>query len=73
MCLYSSNEDKNGFVSLYLKNEDVENGLSEHVYAKCLLTIRNINDYSCFHSNGGKYFNKKLLKYKFLKKKKYFT
>jgi ankyrin repeat protein len=57
MCLYSSNEDKNGFVSLYLKNEDVENGLSEHVYAKCLLTIRNINDYSCFHSNGESNFN----------------
>ncbi|ORX75577.1 ankyrin, partial [Anaeromyces robustus] len=59
LCLYSDNEDKNGFASFYLKNMDSDNTLS-HVCAKCILVIRNYEDYSCFYSKESEiiYFNK---------------
>ncbi|OUM59888.1 hypothetical protein PIROE2DRAFT_14473 [Piromyces sp. E2] len=42
----------NDNISVYLKNENVKNDVSTHIYAKCVLTIRNTNDYSCFYVDG---------------------
>ncbi|OUM59886.1 hypothetical protein PIROE2DRAFT_14471 [Piromyces sp. E2] len=52
-----TNNDKNGYVSIYLNSRDVEKDVFAHIYVKYILTIRNKNDYSCFYINGESDFN----------------
>jgi len=44
----------NEYLSFTLKNKDIENDEFIHLKAKCILVIRNYQDYSCFYSKGGK-------------------
>jgi len=38
---------------LKLRNIDVEINEYSHVYAKCVLVLRNYYDYSCFYTEDG--------------------
>eukprot|EP00833_Pecoramyces_ruminatium_P002807 jgi/Orpsp1_1/1176839/evm.model.c7180000059217.1 len=44
----NKNDQSNDYISIYLKNIDVEREKSTHIYAKCIFCIRNCNDYSLY-------------------------
>lgn len=50
-----TSEDNKNYISLYLKNHDVENSNSIHIYAKYIMSIHNCNDYSCSFISKGIY------------------
>lgn len=43
------------YISVYLENIDAKNIIGTHIYAKCLLTIRNYKDYSNYFIDNGIY------------------
>ncbi|OUM59887.1 hypothetical protein PIROE2DRAFT_14472, partial [Piromyces sp. E2] len=54
--ILDSRDSNDGYLSIFLKYNDSYSVTSMHLYAKCLLVIRNYDDYSCFFAKSNKKF-----------------
>ncbi|ORX75576.1 hypothetical protein BCR32DRAFT_271830, partial [Anaeromyces robustus] len=47
----NTNSTNKEYISVNLENLSIKNDITNHIYAKCSLVIRNYNNYSCFYTN----------------------